>query len=82
MEHTFSKSNSGEKSNNENLVPLSFVKELIKVQETAMKSFFMTFVNETNKRFDNLNDENKKLNKRFDDLNHEVKGIITSLQRI
>ena len=71
MTTTRSKANSAEKVTQDgDLVPLSVVKELLKAQETTMKSFLTTFVEETSKRID----------KRIDDLSKEVKSIIASLE--
>ena len=71
MATTRSKVSSAEKvTQDEDLVPLSIVKELLKAQETTMKSFLTAFVEETIKRID----------KRIDDLSKEVKSIITSLE--
>lgn len=55
---TRSKSSSSEKmSQDGDLVSLTLVRELMKTQESIMKSFFATFVENTNKRFDKLIEE-------------------------
>ena len=58
MSMTRSKSSSAEKSaekpSEEGLVPLHVVKELLSIQESSLKEFFATFVENTNKRIDDL----------------------------
>ena len=67
MATTRSKSSSSEKVNRDgDYVPLTLVKELMKTQELTMKSFFTSFVENTNKRIDKLTEE--------------VQGIIASLE--
>ena len=58
MVTTRSRASSAEKVTEDgDLVPLSVVKELLKAQETTMKSFLTTFVEETSKRIDKRIDE-------------------------
>ena len=67
MATTRSKSSSLEKVNQDgDYVSLTLVKELMKTQELTMKSFFASFVENTNKRIDKLTEE--------------VHGIIASLE--
>ena len=67
MASTRSKSSSGEKpSNDGDFISLSIVKELMKAQEATMKSLFNAFVENSNKRIDNLTEK--------------VKGVIVSLE--
>ena len=67
MASTRSKSSSGEKpSNDGDFISLSIVKELMKAQEATMKSLFNAFVENSNKRIDNLTEK--------------VKGAIVSLE--
>ena len=59
---TRSKSSSTEKISqprNGELVSLAVVKELMTAQESAMKSFFSNYVENTNKRLDKLTEEVK-----------------------
>ena len=67
MATTRSKSSSSEKVNQGgDYVSLTLVKELMKTQESTMKSFFASFVENTNKHIDKLTEE--------------VQGIIASLE--
>ena len=67
MATTRSKSSSSEKVNQGgDYVSLTLVKELMKTQESTMKSFFASFVENTNKHIDKLT--------------KEVQGIIASLE--
>ena len=65
MAATRSKSSSVEKQsrmpNDGDFVSLSTVNELMKAQETALKSFFTTFIENNNKRVDKLIEDYKEL---------------------
>ena len=65
MAATHSKSSSAEKQsrmpNDDDFVSLSTVNELMKAQETALKSFFTTFIENNNKRVDKLIEDYKEL---------------------
>ena len=47
--------------NDGDFVSLSTVNELMKAQETALKSFFTTFIENNNKRVDKLIEDYKEL---------------------
>ena len=85
MAHTRSKSSSVEKASHVQEAEtnsLCAVKEIMKAQETAMKAFFETFVENTNKRIDRLTNEVREVVQSLEysqaelrDLKQEVKDI-------